>query len=108
MNEVHFNKKGSNLNALQNVCFHRSASMTYSSLSSLKRVKNSFAFYHLDTYPPFRQRPLIVLEGKTLNMSCAAIGNPRPQVEWRREDGRTINVFGIESTYVIEFNYQLI
>lgn len=46
--------------------------------------------------PNFR-RSVIVEEGKTLNMSCSATGNPTPQVEWRRDDGRTINVNGIES-----------
>lgn len=46
--------------------------------------------------PNFR-RSVIVEEGKTLNMSCSATGNPQPQVEWRRDDGRTINVNGIES-----------
>ncbi|KAM8720388.1 hypothetical protein ACLKA7_006437 [Drosophila subpalustris] len=47
------------------------------------------------TAPNFR-RSVIVEEGKTLNMSCSATGNPQPQVEWRRDDGRTINVNGIE------------
>lgn len=48
--------------------------------------------------PNFR-RSVIVEEGKTLNMSCSATGNPTPQVEWRRDDGRTINVNGIESEF---------
>lgn len=49
---------------------------------------------------PNFKRSVIVEEGKTLNMSCSATGNPQPQVEWRRDDGRTINVNGIESECV--------
>ncbi|XP_064555008.1 uncharacterized protein LOC135440000 isoform X2 [Drosophila montana] len=49
-----------------------------------------------DLKAPNYRRNVIVEEGKTLNMSCSATGNPQPQVEWRREDGRTINVNGIE------------
>lgn len=61
----------------------------------------SFTFFLLflisDTNAPYIQRTLIVEEGKTLNLSCAATGNPMPHVEWRRDDGRTINVHGVES-----------
>ncbi|KRF94209.1 uncharacterized protein LOC6584807 isoform X2 [Drosophila mojavensis] len=49
-----------------------------------------------DVNAPNFRRNVIVEEGKTLNMSCSATGNPQPQVEWRRDDGRTINVNGIE------------
>ncbi|TDG42320.1 hypothetical protein AWZ03_011256 [Drosophila navojoa] len=49
-----------------------------------------------DVNAPNFRRNVIVEEGKTLNMSCSATGNPPPQVEWRRDDGRTINVNGIE------------
>ena len=46
---------------------------------------------------PHIQRVVIVEEGKTLNISCAANGYPKPNIEWRRDDGRTINVNGVES-----------
>ncbi|XP_043072303.1 uncharacterized protein LOC6565277 isoform X2 [Drosophila grimshawi] len=49
-----------------------------------------------DVSSPNVRRSVIVEEGKTLNMSCSATGNPQPQVEWRRDDGRTINVNGVE------------
>ena len=52
-----------------------------------------------DLHAPHIQRTVIVEEGKTLNLSCAATGNPTPRVEWRRDDGRTINVNGIESKW---------
>uniref|UniRef100_A0A1I8NP61 Olfactomedin-like domain-containing protein n=1 Tax=Stomoxys calcitrans TaxID=35570 RepID=A0A1I8NP61_STOCA len=45
-------------------------------------------------------RSIAVEEGKTLNVSCAASGNPMPHVEWRRDDGRTINVHGIEMSSI--------
>ncbi|KAI8118099.1 Olfactomedin-like protein 2A [Lucilia cuprina] len=53
-----------------------------------------------DINAPYIQRTLIVEEGKTLNLSCAATGNPMPHVEWRRDDGRTINVHGVEMSSV--------
>lgn len=37
-------------------------------------------------------RPIIVHEGDHLRLRCAATGFPKPHVEWRREDSRTINV----------------
>ncbi|XP_017121518.2 uncharacterized protein LOC108142284 [Drosophila elegans] len=49
-----------------------------------------------DLQLPDFQRTVIVEEGRSLNLSCSATGTPTPQVEWRREDGRTINVNGIE------------
>ncbi|XP_061402508.1 uncharacterized protein LOC133338347 [Musca vetustissima] len=45
-------------------------------------------------------RSIAVEEGKTLNVSCAASGNPMPHVEWRRDDGRTINVHGVEMSSI--------
>ncbi|XP_017084130.1 uncharacterized protein LOC108116650 [Drosophila eugracilis] len=49
-----------------------------------------------DVQLPDFQRTVIVEEGSSLNLSCSATGTPTPQVEWRREDGRTINVNGVE------------
>ncbi|EDX18261.1 uncharacterized protein LOC6726319 [Drosophila simulans] len=49
-----------------------------------------------DIQVPDFQRTVIVEEGRSLNLSCTATGTPTPQVEWRREDGRTINVNGVE------------
>ncbi|EDV46547.1 uncharacterized protein LOC6550053 [Drosophila erecta] len=49
-----------------------------------------------DIQLPDFQRTVIVEEGRSLNLSCTATGTPTPQVEWRREDGRTINVNGVE------------
>ncbi|XP_016948068.1 uncharacterized protein LOC108023288 [Drosophila biarmipes] len=49
-----------------------------------------------DVLLPDFQRSVIVEEGRSLNLSCTATGTPTPQVEWRREDGRTINVNGVE------------
>ncbi|KAH8248044.1 hypothetical protein KR038_007150 [Drosophila bunnanda] len=49
-----------------------------------------------DLHSPEFNRIVIVEEGRSLNLSCSATGNPTPQVEWRREDGRTINVNGVE------------
>ncbi|XP_037726002.1 uncharacterized protein LOC119557337 [Drosophila subpulchrella] len=49
-----------------------------------------------DVQLPDFQRSVIVEEGRSLNLSCSATGTPTPQVEWRREDGRTINVNGVE------------
>ncbi|KAH8281267.1 hypothetical protein KR018_003964 [Drosophila ironensis] len=49
-----------------------------------------------DIHNPEFHRSVIVEEGRSLNLSCSATGNPPPQVEWRREDGRTINVNGME------------
>ncbi|XP_043660187.1 uncharacterized protein LOC122624608 isoform X3 [Drosophila teissieri] len=49
-----------------------------------------------DLQMPDFQRTVIVEEGRSLNLSCTATGTPTPQVEWRREDGRTINVNGVE------------
>lgn len=51
----------------------------------------------VDNIAPYGHRSLVVEEGKLLNLSCAATGNPAPRVEWRRDDGRTINVNGVES-----------
>ncbi|XP_050327391.1 uncharacterized protein LOC126757491 [Bactrocera neohumeralis] len=53
-----------------------------------------------DLNTPHIERFVIVEEGKTLNLSCAASGNPMPHVEWRRDDGRTININGIEMSSV--------
>lgn len=36
-------------------------------------------------------RPIIVHEGTHLRLRCAATGTPRPHVEWRRADGKTIS-----------------
>nr|AAN71447.1 RE59052p [Drosophila melanogaster] len=49
-----------------------------------------------DIQVPDFQRTVIVEEGRSLNLSCTATGTPTPQVEWRREDGRTVNVNGVE------------
>ncbi|XP_016986879.1 uncharacterized protein LOC108049962 [Drosophila rhopaloa] len=49
-----------------------------------------------DLQHPDFQRTVIVEEGRSLNLSCSATGTPTPMVEWRREDGRTINVNGVE------------
>ncbi|XP_030374468.1 uncharacterized protein LOC115624031 [Scaptodrosophila lebanonensis] len=46
------------------------------------------------------QRVVIVEEGKSLNLSCTATGNPVPHVEWRREDGRTITINGQEMSSI--------
>ncbi|XP_011196269.1 uncharacterized protein LOC105221198 [Zeugodacus cucurbitae] len=53
-----------------------------------------------DLNTPHIERFVIVEEGKTLNLSCAASGNPMPHVEWRRDDGRTININGVEMSSV--------
>lgn len=53
---------------------------------------------------PHIERFVIVEEGKTLNLSCAASGNPMPHIEWRRDDGRTININGVESEYNRVYN----
>lgn len=37
-------------------------------------------------------RPIVVREGEHLRLRCAATGNPKPHVEWRRMDGKTIAV----------------
>ncbi|XP_014088353.2 uncharacterized protein [Bactrocera oleae] len=53
-----------------------------------------------DLNAPHIERFVIVEEGKTLNLSCAASGNPMPHIEWRRDDGRTININGVEMSSV--------
>ncbi|XP_067631434.1 uncharacterized protein [Eurosta solidaginis] len=53
-----------------------------------------------DLNAPNIERLVIVEEGKTLNLSCAASGNPMPHIEWRRDDGRTINVNGVEMSSI--------
>ncbi|KAL9919812.1 uncharacterized protein ACN427_001609 isoform 6-T7 [Glossina fuscipes fuscipes] len=53
-----------------------------------------------DNTAPYGHRSLVVEEGKLLNLSCAATGNPAPRVEWRRDDGRTINVNGVEMSSI--------
>uniref|UniRef100_A0A1B0FGN9 Uncharacterized protein n=1 Tax=Glossina morsitans morsitans TaxID=37546 RepID=A0A1B0FGN9_GLOMM len=53
-----------------------------------------------DNIAPYGHRSLVVEEGKLLNLSCAATGNPAPRVEWRRDDGRTINVNGVEMSSI--------
>ncbi|XP_053964726.1 uncharacterized protein LOC128867494 [Anastrepha ludens] len=53
-----------------------------------------------DINAPNIERFVIVEEGKTLNLSCAASGNPMPHIEWRRDDGRTININGVEMSSV--------
>lgn len=40
---------------------------------------------------PEALRPIVVHEGTHLRLRCAATGTPRPHVEWRREDGKTIS-----------------
>jgi len=65
-----------------------------------KDARIDFKIYYsifLDVQLPDFQRSVIVEEGRSLNLSCSATGTPTPQVEWRREDGRTINVNGVES-----------
>lgn len=36
----------------------------------------------------------VVREGENLTLSCDAIGHPRPQIIWRRDDGDHIMVDG--------------
>uniref|UniRef100_A0A182MBY3 Ig-like domain-containing protein n=1 Tax=Anopheles culicifacies TaxID=139723 RepID=A0A182MBY3_9DIPT len=43
-------------------------------------------------------RPIIVHEGTHLRLRCAATGTPRPHVEWRRDDGKTISNGAWEAT----------
>nr|XP_040223621.2 uncharacterized protein LOC120949998 isoform X1 [Anopheles coluzzii]XP_040223622.2 uncharacterized protein LOC120949998 isoform X1 [Anopheles coluzzii] len=43
-------------------------------------------------------RPIIVHEGTHLRLRCAATGTPRPHVEWRRADGKTISNGAWEAT----------
>ncbi|XP_029726008.1 uncharacterized protein LOC109409677 [Aedes albopictus] len=40
---------------------------------------------------PEALRPIVVQEGTHLRLRCAATGTPKPHVEWRREDGKTIS-----------------
>ncbi|XP_058836869.1 uncharacterized protein LOC131693231 [Topomyia yanbarensis] len=40
---------------------------------------------------PEALRPIVVKEGTHLRLRCAATGTPKPHVEWRREDGKTIS-----------------
>lgn len=35
-------------------------------------------------------KPIVVHEGENVRLRCAAIGNPRPAVEWRRLDASVI------------------
>lgn len=35
-------------------------------------------------------RPIVVIEDSFLRLRCAASGQPKPHVEWRRLDGRPI------------------
>jgi len=35
-------------------------------------------------------KPIVVHEGENVRLRCAATGNPRPAVEWRRLDGSVI------------------
>ncbi len=37
---------------------------------------------------------LVVREGDNLTLSCEALGHPRPQIIWRRDDGDPIMVDG--------------
>lgn len=63
-------------------------------------MNNHFQFFHflcirfafLGAGLPESLRPIIVHEGEHLRLRCAATGNPRPHVEWRRVDGKTISV----------------
>ncbi|KFB48539.1 AGAP005849-PA-like protein [Anopheles sinensis] len=43
-------------------------------------------------------RPIVVHEGTHLRLRCAATGTPRPHVEWRRADGKTISNGAWEAT----------
>jgi hypothetical protein len=38
--------------------------------------------------PPLK--PIVVHEGENVRLRCAATGNPRPAVEWRKLDGSVI------------------
>ncbi|XP_049541678.1 uncharacterized protein LOC125954974 [Anopheles darlingi] len=43
-------------------------------------------------------RPIVVHEGTHLRLRCAATGTPKPHVEWRRADGKTISNGAWEAT----------
>jgi Immunoglobulin I-set domain len=37
-------------------------------------------------------KPIIINEGKHLRLRCGATGQPKPHIQWRRDDGRPIAV----------------
>lgn len=48
-------------------------------------------------------KPIIVYERDHLRLRCAANGVPKPDIEWARQDGRTINTGSWEGKYSISF-----
>ncbi|KAJ4434954.1 hypothetical protein ANN_23526, partial [Periplaneta americana] len=44
-------------------------------------------------------KPIVVHEGENVRLRCAATGNPRPAVEWRKVDGSVIPLGSWQATY---------
>jgi hypothetical protein len=42
---------------------------------------------------PFDGRATVE-EGQTVELSCTAVGNPRPQIKWRRNNARPMKYVG--------------
>jgi hypothetical protein len=49
-------------------------------------------------------KPIIISEGKHLRLRCGATGQPKPHIQWRRDDGRPIVVGGFLGTHLLRIN----
>lgn len=50
-------------------------------------------------------RPIIIYEREHLRLRCAATGFPKPDIEWAREDGKTINTGTWEGMMQLAFAF---
>ena len=52
-----------------------------------------------------------VKEGSSVQMSCAAIGNPQPMIKWKRADGKRMKFRGrnggVQHSMILEFVQKL-
>ncbi|CAG9810132.1 unnamed protein product [Chironomus riparius] len=49
------------------------------------------------------RKPIIIKEGDNLRLRCSASGYPEPKIQWKREDGQTMN-FGEWEANIVETN----